>query len=116
MPFVKTNSDGEIASQLFKRCRHALGLTVNEMQDELLILNRQSILRIEEGQIDVQGPTWVALWYLLDEKLEEGNLPQNADEIERLMDEIESFADEIKKVIQTKRDKIYGPRNEAQES
>ena len=104
------------AARLFKKCRHALGLTVNGMQDELCVLNRTSILRIESGRIDVQGPTWIAMWFLLDEKLTEE--PSNV-EISTLMDEVEKFIDKIRAFVQERRDKAYGnreaPEQEAEE-
>lgn len=109
MQRAETRGRLEEAAKLFKDCRHALNLTINQMQDALCVLNRQSILRIEEGKIDVQGPTWVALWHLLDSDLSEKK--GDTKRINELMDQIESFMDEIKQIVQERRDKMYGPRD-----
>jgi hypothetical protein len=114
MPVTETNERREEAAKLFKDCRHALGLTVNQMQDALCVLNRLTILRIEEKEIDIQGPTWVALWHLLDADLAD-NKGDNK-RLNQLMDQIESFMNDIKQLVQRRRDKAYGPREGREEA
>jgi hypothetical protein len=52
---------------LFKRCRKALGLSLNEMASALLIAGDRNIRRWEDEHHPVSGPAWVALEYMLRE-------------------------------------------------
>lgn len=52
---------------LFKVCRHALGYSERQMQLALCLPDRRTLRRIEMDQIDVHGPTWIALWGIMDE-------------------------------------------------
>ena len=52
---------------LFKVCRRALKLSVRGMQATLCIADERTVRRIEHGDIDVLGQTWVALGFLLRE-------------------------------------------------
>ena len=70
---------------LFRRCRKALGLSLNEMARALLIASHRNPQRWEEGTRPVSGPAWVALKYMLRE----------AGEIMR--------ADQVAKVIKQRR-------------
>lgn len=71
MPVVIAHGGSQTPARLFKLCREALGATPEEMQDDLCIWDVTTILKIERGKIDVHGPTWVALWGLLEERIEE---------------------------------------------
>lgn len=68
MTLITASSRGMTPARLFRQCRRALQLSVEEMQDAICILDKTTILRIERGQIDVQGPTWVAISFLLDDE------------------------------------------------
>jgi len=52
---------------LFKTCRRALGLSVSGMQAALCLADERTIRRIEHGDIDVLGPSWVAITFMLRE-------------------------------------------------
>jgi hypothetical protein len=52
---------------LFRRCRRALGLSLNEMAVALLVAGDRNIRRWEDGHHPVSGPALVALAYMLRE-------------------------------------------------
>ena len=52
---------------LFRRCRKALGLSLNEMARALLIASDRNPRRWEDGTRPVSGPAWVALEYMMRE-------------------------------------------------
>jgi DNA-binding transcriptional regulator YiaG len=52
---------------LFRRCRKALGLSLNEMARALLIASDRNPRRWEDGTRPISGPAWVALEYMLRE-------------------------------------------------
>jgi hypothetical protein len=68
MPLVVV-SGGIMPARLFREIRHALGMSINEMQDALCLPDRGTVLRIERGQLSVHGPTWVALGYMIRERM-----------------------------------------------
>lgn len=51
--------------QLLKTCRQSLGFTVRDMQVELCIEDERTMRRLEDGEIDVRGPTWLAMYFIL---------------------------------------------------
>lgn len=64
---IRNNGAGDGASSgaLFRRCRHALGLSAAGMAQTLHIADGRTIRRWEAGERDVPGPAWVALAFLL---------------------------------------------------
>lgn len=111
-------------AQLFKRARHALGMSVEQMQDAMCIMDKTTMLRIERGAREVSGPMWVVLWHLLEEKIcevEEGidATTPGAEEVLDLVAELEDYQKQIDLVIsaihqaaQQRRDE-YEARREA---
>jgi hypothetical protein len=50
---------------LFRRCRHALGLSAQGMASALRIADGRSVRRWEAGDRDIPGPAWVSLQFML---------------------------------------------------
>jgi hypothetical protein len=98
MPVENINNEKEAA--LFLRCREALHLQRDEMQDKLCITGHETVKRLERGAISFNGPTWVAVWFMLDESLLED--PENY-EIHSLMDEVEFIMNELQEIGQANR-------------
>jgi hypothetical protein len=88
------------ASLLFRQCRLELGLSVEQMQDGLCVRDKETIERIERGVLDVIGPNWVALWFMLTTTAGEAEAADSEplSKIERLRDladQVEVFIDAI---------------------
>ena len=73
-----------------KTCRHSLGYTVREMQLELCLKDELTIRRMEDGKIDVQGPTWVAILSMLDRE----GITDLAKQLQGIVDAIRARADD----------------------
>lgn len=50
---------------LFRRCRHALGLSAAGMAKALRVADGRTVRRWEAGDRDVPGPAWVSLQFML---------------------------------------------------
>lgn len=101
MASSKQKVENQAAAALFEECRQALRMTLTDIQDLLCILDLTSIRRMQTGENSIHGPTWVALWYRLDQELDDN--PSNAAEIHTLMDRVEAQTDAIGKIIQERR-------------
>lgn len=67
-----------------------------EMQDALCLMDVTTIEKIERGKVDVLGPSWVALGYLLNEKAMELELGSEAcEKIYALLRHVDSFISAI---------------------
>lgn len=75
MSSLVTNQAG-----LFRHCRHQLGLSVRGMQAALCVADERTIRRIESGEIDVLGSSWVAIAFMLREA-ELDDLAQQIEDI-----------------------------------
>ena len=110
------------AARLFKRCREALGLTTEQMQDALCMMDLTTILKIERGAIDVHGPTWVAIQSLLDRRLSDcldddgdlrgdvdpGHLTALASEVQRYIEAIQGAAQQRRATVRERRALSHG--------
>jgi hypothetical protein len=85
VPVIVTGSS-ITPSQLFIRCRQALNLQRDQLQDELCLMDLSTVEKIERGAIDVHGTTWVSLHYLLTNAIRRH--PRNIDELRALCDHI----------------------------
>jgi hypothetical protein len=68
---------------LFRRCRTALGLSLNQMAAELLIAGDRNLRRWEDGHHPVSGPAWVALSYMLRDAGETSLADQVAEVVQQ---------------------------------
>jgi DNA-binding transcriptional regulator YiaG len=50
---------------LFRRCRHALGLSAAGMAKALRIADGRTVRRWEAGDREIPGPAWVSLQFML---------------------------------------------------
>lgn len=114
MPPLIMDDEVPTPARLFKACRRALGLSVEGMQDELCLMDKATVLKIERGVAPVLGTTWVALWYLLDEKL--GELEEAAepspvpDLIRQLQGYLDIYMEAIQKAAAERRAQVEGRR------
>lgn len=79
--------DKSAQAKLLKECRRELGMSVKEFQLMLCFRDERIVRRLEAGEIDIHGSTWVALMYVLDEEGHEDLADRVFSIIENLRDE-----------------------------
>lgn len=82
--------DQSAQAHLLRICRRRLGMSVRELQVELCFKNPRTVRRMETGESEILGPTWIALMYILDERGED----DLADRIQEIVDARQKLLDE----------------------
>lgn len=82
--------DQSAQADLLRICRRRLGMSVRELQVELCFKNPRTVRRMEAGEAEILGPTWIALMYILDERGEE----DLADRIQEIVSARQKLLDE----------------------
>lgn len=115
MAIYVTDSSVLPPAQLFKRTRHALGMSVEEMQNALCVINKNTLMRMERGAASIGGSTWVALRFLLGEAL--GRHPRDTEfqaKIADLARQVEQYMEAIRRAAAERRGEIARQRDARQ--
>lgn len=109
MPVICVDDHLVPPARLFKLARHALEMSVEEMQDTLCIMDKNTVLKIERGHLEVKGTTWACLSLLLrhtdleDDELN-NRLDELAEEVDKYCGAIRGAASARRVDTQTRRD------------